>query len=135
MSEIAVFVAFALPLCASDVKTCTVPRALIFFAFSALLICELWFWRSAVVARLFAALAAEVLMLFVWLVTRGGVGKGDIFFAGVCGLFCGKNVFLAFTLAAALAMCVLCGKKNKLPFIPFMSAGSLAVYVCGLWAS
>lgn len=126
--EMAVFVAFAVPLCASDVKTCTVPRFLNRAAFVALFTFRLIFLRETALERLCAALVAEALMLFVWLVTCGGVGKGDIYFAAVCGLFCGKNVFLAFVIAAVLAMCVSCGKKNKLPFIPFMSAGSLAVY-------
>lgn len=126
--EIAVFAAFAVPLCVSDVKTQTVPRFLNRTAFVALFMFRLIFLRETVLFRLCAALAAEAFMMFVRLVTRGGAGKGDVFFAGVCGLLCGWNFFTAFALAAALALCASCG-KSKLPFIPFMSAGSFAVYV------
>lgn len=75
-----------------------------------------------------AAVAGGLLFLVIALVSRGGMGMGDVKFAAVLGLYFGfKLSLLIFWLAFFLGglagvMALLCGKSRKeaLPFGPFL---------------
>ena len=98
--------------------------------------------------RIIGFFSASVPMLLIYIVSRGGMGEGDIKLMAVCGLVLGYKLTVLSLLLACIAGSVygLAGKKNKkeamksaIPFGPFLSAamgfcvffgdGLIALYV------
>ncbi len=80
------------------------------------------------------------LLLLVGLVSRGGMGAGDFKLAAVIGLFVGFKgmavvLLLGFTSGALTGMLLIllkiCGRKDPLPFAPFLSAAALVTVFWG----
>lgn len=84
-------------------------------------------------------LAGGIPMLAVYLLSRGGMGAGDVKLGAVIGMFLGGEftllaLFLGF-LSGALAGVILIfagrkGRKDTIPFAPFLAFGSI---VSSLW--
>jgi leader peptidase (prepilin peptidase)/N-methyltransferase len=92
-------------------------------------------------AALGAAIAFAFLLL-VYVVSRGGMGDGDVRLAPLLGLYLGwlnpgivpVGLFLGFLLGAVVGVGLMAagsaGRKTKIPFGPFLAAGALlAVFV------
>ena len=86
-------------------------------------------------AILFSALGF-ILMFAVFKISRGGMGGGDVKFSAVLGIWLGEKIFSAIFLASIIAAVFALiyfvknrDKKIKLPFAPFLSAGSFFVYL------
>lgn len=84
--------------------------------------------------RILASLAAGGLLLLVSVLTRGGIGGGDIKLATSCGLLLGfEKTFLALLLSYLLAGLIhlpllLSGKTDKkaeIPMVPYFTAAFL----------
>lgn len=84
--------------------------------------------------------AAGAVMLLIGLVSRGGMGGGDIKLAAVLGFFLGAApaalaLLLGFTAGglAALAMLLLGlkGRKDAIPFGPYLAGGAMAALLWG----
>lgn len=80
------------------------------------------------------------LMLVIALITRGGMGGGDIKFAAALGLWFGWQItlltlLLAFFFGGAGGLAVLVlrlkGRKDMIPFGPFIAAGAFIVLLYG----
>ena len=80
------------------------------------------------------ALAGSVLLGLIYIISKGGMGLGDVKFAGVLGIWTGfpgiiVNLYLAFIIggAAALLLCALhkADMKSRIPFGPCLSAGAV----------
>lgn len=87
------------------------------------------------VSSLLGLTSAAAFLLVLALVSRGGMGGGDIKFAAVIGLFLGwpNGLFAIFLgcMSAGLVGIVLLltrikGRKDAIPFGPFLCAGALA---------
>ncbi|GAB6156875.1 A24 family peptidase [Desulfotomaculum varum] len=85
-------------------------------------------------------LAAGILMLAIALLARGGMGGGDIKLAAVMGLFLGLKqvavaLLIAFLLGGTTGLILLAtgrkGRKDPIPFGPFLALGSLIAAVAG----
>lgn len=80
-------------------------------------------------------LLAGILFLIVYLVSRGGLGGGDVKFMAVSGLYLGADVLPAMLygsiLSAVVGLCLLLAKKlgrrDTMPLAPFLYIGMLAV--------
>jgi len=86
-------------------------------------------------AILFSALSF-ILMFAVFKISGEGLGGGDIKFSAVLGIWLGDKIFSAIFLASCFASIFALiyfaknpGKKIKLPFAPFLSAGSFIVHL------
>ena len=86
-------------------------------------------------AILFSALSFFV-MFVIFKISRGGLGGGDVKFSAVLGLWLGEKIFSAIFLASIIAGIFALiyfvknpDKKIKLPFAPFLSAGSFFVHL------
>jgi leader peptidase (prepilin peptidase)/N-methyltransferase len=86
-----------------------------------------------------AALAGG-LMLVIALVSRGGMGGGDVKFACVIGAFLGPGysllgLFLGFLAGALVGLALMAsgrkGRRDAIPFGPFLAAGAFAAAVWG----
>ena len=80
------------------------------------------------------ALAGTGLLGLVYVLSKGGMGFGDVKFAGVLGIWTGfpgivVTLYLAFLIggAAALLLCVMhkADRKSRIPFGPCLSAGAV----------
>jgi len=80
------------------------------------------------------ALAGSLLLGLIYIISKGGMGLGDVKFAGVLGIWTGfpgilVNLYLAFLIggAAALLLCALhkADMKSRIPFGPCLSAGAV----------
>ena len=87
-------------------------------------------WRES----LLGAVTGSGLLGLLYLMSRGGMGLGDVKFAGVLGIWTGfpgivVNLYLAFFLggAVALLLCALhkANRKTRLPFGPCLCAGAV----------
>lgn len=87
-----------------------------------------------------AALGAGALFFLIAVVSRGGMGGGDIKLAAVMGAFLGWPViaaalFVSFLLGGLVGMVLLAtrkrGRKDPIPFGPFLAAGGLAALFWG----
>ena len=83
---------------------------------------------------LLGAVTGSGLLGLLYLMSRGGVGLGDVKFAGVLGIWTGfpgilVNLYLAFFLGGtvALLLCALhkANRKTRLPFGPCLCAGAV----------
>lgn len=80
------------------------------------------------------ALAGSGLLGLVYVLSKGGMGFGDVKFAGVLGIWTGfpgiaVTLYLAFLIggAAALILCVMhkADMKSRIPFGPCLSIGAV----------
>ncbi len=83
---------------------------------------------------LLGAVTGSGLLGLLYLMSRGGMGLGDVKFAGVLGIWIGfpgivVNLYLAFFLGGtvALLLCALhkANRKTRLPFGPCLCAGAV----------
>lgn len=83
---------------------------------------------------LLGAVTGSGLLGLLYLMSRGGMGLGDVKFAGVLGIWAGfpgivVNLYLAFFLGGtvALLLCALhkANRKTRLPFGPCLCAGAV----------
>ena len=82
---------------------------------------------------LYGALTGSGLLGLIYVLSKGGMGLGDVKYAGVLGIWTGfpgilVNLYLAFFIggAAALLLCALhkADMKSRIPFGPCLSAGA-----------
>jgi prepilin signal peptidase PulO-like enzyme (type II secretory pathway) len=131
-----IFLGFALPISLIDIRSYRIPDVLCIPCFSALLVLHIWNNPGELANFLSAALLSALLFFLIRLGT-GGLGLGDVKFAGLIGLFCGLPwVCAAFLIAALTGLGAALfprfpGTKNKpsrIPFAPFLSLGAIAAY-------
>lgn len=82
----------------------------------------------------YGALTGSGLLGLIYIVSKGGMGLGDVKFAGVLGIWTGFpgiliNLYLAFSIGGviALLLCILhkADMKSRIPFGPCLSAGAI----------
>ncbi len=87
-----------------------------------------------------AGLGAAGLILAIVVVSRGGMGGGDVKFAGLIGVFLGwpgvaVALFLAFMAGGIVGLVLLAlrlrGRKDAIPFGPALAAGALGALFWG----
>jgi len=83
---------------------------------------------------------AFAMMLVIYVLSRGGMGFGDVKLAGLIGLYLGTplamlSLFLAFVLGAGIGLLLLASglkkRKDALPFGPFLAVGAFLAMVWG----
>ena len=83
---------------------------------------------------------AFALMLVIYVLSRGGMGFGDVKLAGLIGLYLGVSLSLltlviAFVLGASIGLALLAlglkKRKDALPFGPFLASGAFLAMVWG----
>jgi leader peptidase (prepilin peptidase)/N-methyltransferase len=88
------------------------------------------------------AVAAVAVFAIVYVVSRGGMGDGDVRLAGLIGLHLGwigpahavVGLFAGFLFGAVAGIAALlsgAGRKKALPFGPFMAMGAIAAALFG----
>ncbi|MDR0597520.1 MAG: A24 family peptidase [Treponema sp.] len=130
-----IFLVFALPASAIDIRSYRIPDLLVFPGFAAVFIFLLSSRAGVLPDRVAASLLSG---LFFFIIRRftGALGLGDVKFAMLIGLCCGLPwVCVAFLAASLMGIGFILilrrGKQERipLPFAPFLTAGVIAAFV------
>lgn len=96
--------------------------------------------RGVLVENIIGFFAASVPLFLIGLLSRGGMGGGDVKLMAVCGLLLGwQRVLLAVGLAAVLGTLVMLPihimkrkkREEPIPFGPFLAAGAWVAFLYG----
>jgi prepilin signal peptidase PulO-like enzyme (type II secretory pathway) len=135
VAALLIFLVFALPASAIDIRSYRIPDMLVFPCFAAVFIFLLNSRIDILPNRVAAALLSG-LFFFIIRHFAGGLGLGDVKFAMLIGLCCGLPWSCVAFLAAALTGIALIlisrrGKQesNPLPFAPFLTAGVIIAFI------
>ncbi len=118
-----------------DLRHYIIPDKVTVFALAGGLVLNVFTRDLTLMSSLLGLISAAGFLLLIALVSRGGMGGGDIKFAAVIGLFLGWPnglfaVFLGCMLAGLVGIVLLLtrlkGRKDAIPFGPFLCAGALA---------
>lgn len=129
-----IFLGFSVPIVIKDIKSLTIPDILVYLGIASLLCYRFACTRADMLLYVAAAVVSVLLFIMVRLSSKHGLGWGDVKYSALCGLYAGPvAVFAGYVLAAAS-----CGiwyavrkkqgkvtKETKIPFAPFMAAGTV----------
>lgn len=131
------FVLFSLAVSIADIKTGAVPRVAFLAAFACFgalrfLAAESYRPPLAPIAGLLLGLAVFVLALMV---SGGRLGWADVWYSALIGLVRGPAWWYPSIAVACAAALVFIGitRKRRIPFIPFLAAGSITSCVMQGW--
>lgn len=123
-----------------DLEHYIIPNSLIITGLAGGLILNIAAKDVGVVSALIGILVTSGFLLLVALISKGGMGGGDIKLTVVTGLFLGwplapLGLFLGVCLGAILAIFLMLfglkGRKDPLPFGPFIALGTLIAILYG----
>lgn len=121
---------------ASDLATFRVPNVVTYPAAVMALLIAAFLPDSDLVAALIGGAVAGSLMLFALIVSRGGMGLGDVKLSTFVGLALGwpfvapamvLTAIAGGTVALLLLVLRVKGRKDPIPYAPFISAGAVVV--------
>lgn len=133
------FTAFMIVVAFIDLEHYIVPNKLVLLGLGAGAIFLLLIKDTSYTSPLWGLISGTGFLLLLALVSRGGLGGGDIKLAAVLGLFLGwplapLSVFLGCCLAGLTGIILICAKKKNskdaIPFAPFLGVGG---YITMLW--
>ena len=141
VTETAYFVLFLLisiPVSIVDIKTLRIPLIYMYLGLIITIIFEIFFRRKELAMDIFSALLLFSIFSFIRIITKHGIGLGDVKFTLIKGLFSGFPFVLISSLISSLLgilfyLFLYIKKINienkKIPFLPFMSAGTLITLI------
>lgn len=127
-----------------DIKTKTLPYQLILLGLIMGGLCSTWLVCAgrALWTEWWVALLPAMIWLLLCFVTKGQMGSGDGGVLLALGLLLGdKKIFyicgialgMSFIISVFLLLTQKANGKTRLPFVPFLLGGYLAVWVKALW--
>ncbi len=138
---IAAFVSSALVvLSVIDLEQRRLPNRIVLPSTLVVLMAQAAFFPERVLECTIAALGAAVFLLVPGLVSRGGIGMGDVKLALLLGVALGEGVIVALVVAAfaslpaalvILARAGVGGRRRTIPFGPFLAAGAIVALFLG----
>ena len=131
-----VFSSLLIVLASIDLESLNVPKILTYPFFPILFFLSPEGWRESLIG-----MGAGFLMFFIpLLISRGGIGWGDVEVGALTGVFLGfpkiiGSITLSWLIGGAFAIFLLMWKrkkpKDKIPFIPFLSISSILFLFLG----
>lgn len=141
MSESAVlliFILFSLPMVVSDFRTMHISVAVNYAGVAAALLANLLL-SGSVIESFFTGIGSFVFLFIIKKAAGGGLGEGDLHYGFFCGAFLlSHKVIFGFLFSSVFGILSFCfafltgrgfvEEKFKIPFVPFMFAGSLVSF-------
>jgi len=127
----ALFALFSVAVGLEDYRKGEVPRVVFVAAFPILFALGAVGGRFRLLESMAGLLAGLLVFLLAFFVSSGKLGLADVWYSGLSGFVLGPlGWYGAVCLACALALAALlvCGRR-RVPFIPFMAAGSIVVII------
>lgn len=124
----------------SDIKYQIIPNKVTYFSIGLFLILRLFIHPLPIWGYLFGAIISSGILLLLAIVSRGGMGGGDIKLFVVIGLVLGwQDTLLALFLSAFIGGIIsiillifkLVNRKQMIPFGPFIFIGTMVAYFLG----
>ncbi|UFT97928.1 A24 family peptidase [Radiobacillus kanasensis] len=124
----------------SDLKYMLIPNRILIFFLPLFLVYSMWQPDTPWLSKILGASAGFVIIAIVILVSKGGMGAGDMKLFGVLGFVLGlKNICIAFFFSTIIGAIVsgllllfrLIHRKEPVPFGPFIAVGALISYFFG----
>ena len=97
-------------------------------------------WASGIVSSLIGGLAGLVIFTIIALISRGGMGQGDIKMVGLIGFIVGYPLifvplFIAIVIGGVVALLMIIARiksrKQSIAFGPFLSIGAMSAILWG----
>ena len=131
----ALFAVFSVIIALLDIKKGEVPRAAFVFAFPVFLVLRVMLGRLPLLESAAGMAAGLAVFLLAFAVSSGKLGLADVWYSALIGLVLGlRHWYAAVGLACAGAVAALLVlERRRIPFIPFMAFGSIAMVIFGGW--
>jgi leader peptidase (prepilin peptidase)/N-methyltransferase len=136
-----VLVTFLVPIAVIDLDVKRIPNALTAPAAVLAIVLGALLAPSDLPEQLAAGAAALIFFLLPTLLSKKGMGMGDVKLVGVLGLYLGRAVapaiFIALILGVVVGAAVVArkgvtsGRRTKIPFGPFLAVGALIAFFVG----
>ncbi|MBR1729537.1 MAG: prepilin peptidase [Selenomonadaceae bacterium] len=131
-----IFAAFLIVIALIDLKSGLIYNKILLVMAISAIIFDLSGILIEIDQAMIAALIGFVIMYVIFILSRGGLGGGDVKFTFVLGLWLGLDglliaIFLSTIFASIVGLITFAIKRSlkiKLPFAPFMSLGAVTAY-------
>lgn len=133
-------ISLVIPVTVADIMYRRIPNKILFFFMPLFIMYQLIFSASTLWEALFGAAIAFFLLLVILILSKGGMGAGDLKYFTLLGFVFGVKGFLLLfflstlygTIGGLIAMKVKNqGRKMTIPFGPYISLGALTVFYFG----
>ncbi|MDR1804394.1 MAG: prepilin peptidase [Treponema sp.] len=133
--SMALFYAFSMVIALADIEEEEVPRVVFAAAFPVFFALRVGWGLFPVQEAAAGLLVGLGFFLLARLVSRGKLGLADVWYSALIGMVLGpRRWYGAICLACAGALILLLASgKRRVPFIPFMAAGSIAISILQGW--
>ena len=117
-----------------DIKKLQIPLVVMYLILLTGIIVDILYRRNVFIFDIVAAASMCLLFILCRLITKKGLGLGDVQYSLVCGFYSGLPYFILGSLISSLAgiiffLILIFQKKDiqnkKIPFAPFMSLGTV----------
>ena len=135
--SLVIFIIFSVPASIIDIKQKRVPDWIVFPGVAVIIGLRVFCLGDPLMQLLLEMIAGSLILFGIRLLTIGKLGMGDVKFAALMGVFIGfPKWFIAAGLASLIGLLfavigLLSGMINtntKIPFAPFLTAGSIVAY-------
>lgn len=128
-----IFILISLILSYSDFKTYHIPLIPLYLGIISYILISIIFYREIIVNHLIGMILMGVFFFLMRVLTKGGMGLGDIQYALYCGLISGVPYFIYASLISSvigiIMYFVFYSKSKKIPLIPAMMLGTVFMIV------
>jgi len=131
-----IFVIFSFAIAILDVKTGAVPRVAFIIAFPVFFTLNmLKVERYPLLLIIAGTLLGLFIFFLVFFISKKRLGLADIWYSGLIGLVLGPLWWYPAIGIACIAgvACVFMFKRRRIPFIPCMAVGSVAMFILKGW--
>ena len=135
------FLVFSVPVCVFDIRYKRIPNWIVFAGIIFLFAVRFFYFQNSPLRMLIDILSGGLIFYVIRLFTKGKLGMGDVKLAAFIALFTGFPLFFAAVAIASLTGLIFAltgmalgriNKTTKIPFAPFLTAGSIIVSIINI---
>jgi len=128
------FMLFSIPVSVFDIRSMRIPNWIVFSGTVFLFAVRYFYFKDSPVGMLINMLSGGLMFYTIRFITKGKLGMGDVKFAALIALFTGFPLFFAAVAFSSITGLIFAlaglsvgriNKTTKIPFVPFLTAGSI----------
>jgi len=141
LAVLIIFLVFSIPVCIFDIKYKRIPNWIVFTGTVFLFAVRFFYFKDSPVSMLINMLSGGLMFYTNRFITKGKHGMGDVKFAALIALFTGFPLFFAAVAFSSITGLIFAlaglsvgriNKTTKIPFAPFLTAGSIIVSIINI---